>query len=488
LLASVGLDNDVLVDSEGSGVEFDVELFFTSQTKRVRRLTVLEFEGQYSHTGQVASVDSFETLSNDGRDTLEIRSLGSPISGGTRTVFLTSEDDDGVTVLLILFSSIEDVHNLTIRHVDSLRANLVNKLVDNSDVTEGTSSHNFEVTSSGTEGVEVFFFNSLGDQVSTSGGVLGDLTSRGDVIGGNEISERAQDISVFDLVGLGEGLFEGLEEGRFVDISGSLPSVDFIGGGGKGVPSGGTLGDSLVDILEVFGLDVLGSSVNDFLLSGPDISKEDIFTVSTLSDGFSFEVLVDSTSQSVRDDEGGTGKITGSDQRMDSGFEVSVTGQDGSSNDIVLGDSVGNFFSEFTRVTDAGHATITSNVETELFEVFEDTRFLEVSLSDFGTGGQRGLDVWLNGETLLDGISGEETSSNHTFGVGGIGARSDGRDNDGTVVQSVLFTFVSEFTSSAKLIFSKTETLEANLVGQTALPILLHLAQENVIVGSLGTR
>jgi len=81
LFASVGLDNDVLVDSEGSGVEFDVELFFTSQTKRVRRLTVLEFEGQYSHTGQVASVDSFETLSNDGRDTLEIRSLGSPISG-----------------------------------------------------------------------------------------------------------------------------------------------------------------------------------------------------------------------------------------------------------------------------------------------------------------------------------------------------------------------------------------------------------------------
>lgn len=123
-------------------------------------------------------MDSLVALSNDGLDTLEVRSLGSPISGGAGAVFLTSKNDELVAFRLILSGSIEDSEFLSGRNVDGFRSDLVYHLVDESGVGEGTTGHDFIVTSSGAVGVEVLSLNVAFVQVSRGGGVLSDRTSR----------------------------------------------------------------------------------------------------------------------------------------------------------------------------------------------------------------------------------------------------------------------------------------------------------------------
>lgn len=164
-------------------------------------------------------MDSLVALSNDGLDTLEVRSLGSPISGGSRTVFLTSKNDELMSFRLILSGSIEDSEFLSRGNVDSLRSDLVDHLVDESGVGESTTGHDFIVTSSSTVGVEVLSLDVTFVQVSGGGGVLSNGTSRRDVIGGDGVTKVQEAVSILDVLdGLGDK-FGALEEGRVVNVS-----------------------------------------------------------------------------------------------------------------------------------------------------------------------------------------------------------------------------------------------------------------------------
>jgi len=286
---------------------------------------------------------------------------------------LSGKDDNVLSILLVLFSGIIDVHDFSGGDVDGLRSDLINHLVDNSDVTESTSGHDFEVTSSGTESVEVLLTNTLGDQISTSGRVLLDLTSRGDVISGDEVSERTEDVGILDLFERRKGGAEALEERRIVNVCGGFPVVDLASAGGQGVPSSSTLGDTLVDFLEVVSLDVFLNNLENLGSGRPDVLKVDILAVRSLTKGFIVQVLVNSAGKSIGNDQRRTGKITGSDERVNSGFEVSVTRKDCSNDQVVVSNGLSNVVIEVTTVTNAGHASVTGSVETELFKVLDET-------------------------------------------------------------------------------------------------------------------
>jgi len=79
-LTIAGLNDDRLVNLNVRGVEFNSELFLASKSKRISIFSLIELKRDYTHTSEVASVDSFEALGNNSLNTLEIRSLSSPIS------------------------------------------------------------------------------------------------------------------------------------------------------------------------------------------------------------------------------------------------------------------------------------------------------------------------------------------------------------------------------------------------------------------------
>jgi hypothetical protein len=274
-----------------------------------------------------------------------------------------------------------------------------------------------------------------------------------------------------------------------VDISGAfLPFVLDTFTGLEVIPSISTLGDLVIDFLEHFRINSLGNDLLDFVSRRPDVAEENGLTIRSSADGFSVEIDVDGTSQGIGNNERRRSQIVGSGKRVNSSFEVSVTGKDGSSNQIALGDGFRNDGFEVTRVTDAGHATITGQSETEFIEILGDTSLGIVFSDDSRTGGQRGLDIRLNLKTLFDGILGQKTSGEHDIGVRSVGAGSNSSNNDITVSKFIFLIFLGEGGFSVELVFRDTETLETDLVGEAGVPVLLHVNEGNSVVGSLGAR
>lgn len=79
LFASVGLHSEGLSNLQGFFGKRNGEGLLPSQSQALGTLSLKELKRQNAHTDEVASVDSFETLSNDDLHTEKVRSLGSPI-------------------------------------------------------------------------------------------------------------------------------------------------------------------------------------------------------------------------------------------------------------------------------------------------------------------------------------------------------------------------------------------------------------------------
>jgi len=169
---------DVLVDLQVATLHVDIELLFASKAECISRLTVLKLERKNSHANEVGSVDSLVGLGDDSTDTLEVGTLGGPVSRGAGTVLFTSKQDSVNTILLVLSSSIEDGHLLTRGDMNCVGTDLFDHLVNESGIGEGTTGHNLIVTSAGAIRVEVLLSDAALSKVASSGRVLRDLTSR----------------------------------------------------------------------------------------------------------------------------------------------------------------------------------------------------------------------------------------------------------------------------------------------------------------------
>ena len=95
-------------------------------------------------------MDALVGLGDHGVDTLEIGSLGSPITRGTRAILVTSKDNELLASILVLLGGIEDGHLLTSGHMDGSGADLRYHLVDKTDIGKGATGHDLIITSAGT--------------------------------------------------------------------------------------------------------------------------------------------------------------------------------------------------------------------------------------------------------------------------------------------------------------------------------------------------
>jgi hypothetical protein len=215
---TVGRDMDILADLEGTTLHVNVKLFTTVKAESLSRLSFLKLEGKDSHSDEVGAMDTLVALSNHSLDTLEVRAFSGPVAGGSRAIFSTSKNDSVNSSFLVLVSGVKDGHLFSRGNVLGSWTNLVDHLVNETDVGESTTSHDLIVTTTGTVGVKVLIGNSAFSKIASSRRVLGNLSSRGDVIGGDRVTEVEQAVGRRDVADRSKIIASALEEGRVVDV------------------------------------------------------------------------------------------------------------------------------------------------------------------------------------------------------------------------------------------------------------------------------
>jgi hypothetical protein len=301
--STVGGNRNVLRNLQVTSVDVNVELLRASKAEGVSVFAFLELEGQDTHTKEVTSVDALVGLSDNDLNTLEVGALSSPIARGTRSVLFTSEDNGVNTSRLVLISSVKDSHLFSGRDVDGSGTSLGHHLVDETHVSESTSSHNLIVTSARSVRVEVFIGDSALSKEASSRGVLGDLTSGRDVIGGDGVTHVQKAVSVVDARDGLEFSLSALEERRVVDVGGVIiPRVELTFRGLEVLPHLGSLKNVVVNVNEHLRLDASFGNGLNFITSRPDIGEENVFAFLVLTDRLGLEIVVNGTSKGVSND------------------------------------------------------------------------------------------------------------------------------------------------------------------------------------------
>lgn len=297
LLARRGLNHDVLVHLEVPTLHVDVEGLGAVQSMSVRALAILELERQDAHSDEVRAVDALVGLSDHGAHALQVGTLGSPVAGGTRTVLFAGEEDRVLALLLVPVSGVEDSHFFAAGHVDSGGTDLLDHLVNEAHVSESAPSHDLVITSAGAVRVEVLLSDAALCQVASGRGVLGDLTSRGNVVCGDRVSHVDEAVGALDVRDGVEFVGRVLEEGRVVHVGGLVvPGVLAAGGGLESLPHFATLQNVVVGCGEHLGLDHTVGHGADLVAGGPDVTEEDGLAFLVVAEGRSLKVEIDGAS------------------------------------------------------------------------------------------------------------------------------------------------------------------------------------------------
>jgi len=133
----------------------------------------------------------------------------------------------------------------------------------------------------------------------------------------------------------------GLEEGWVVDVGGGIvPVVELASWGIKILPHLASLEDVAIGSSEHLGVDHAVGHLLHLGAGWPDVSEEDVLALLVLTERLGLEVEVYGTGQGVGNDERWGCEVVGSGVWVDTALEVSVTRQDGSSNQVVVDDAV----------------------------------------------------------------------------------------------------------------------------------------------------
>jgi len=144
----------------------------------------------------------------------------------------------------------------------------------------------------------------------------------------------------------------------------------------------------------------------DLFSGGPDVLQKHVFSVLVLPNGFLLEIDVHITGQGISHHQRRGGQIVTSRQRVHSSFEVSITGQHGASNNIIISDGFGHGGIQLSGVTNAGHAPIAGIEEPEFLEFGLKSGVLEVRGDHLGSRGEGGLDEGGHFESFGHGVPG----------------------------------------------------------------------------------
>jgi hypothetical protein len=154
------------------------------------------------------------------------------------------------------------------------------------------------------------------------------------------------------------------------------------------LPHIATLQDIVVGGLEHLGLDNTVGDLRDLVAGGPDITEEDGLALLVVSKGLCFEIEVNGAGKGVGNNKRRGGQVVSTGVRVNTALEVSVTRKDSSGNHITFDNGILNTFWDLTRVTDAGHTTVTGSGESKCVQVGLKASSFVVLGDDVGARGE----------------------------------------------------------------------------------------------------
>ena len=166
----------------------------------------------------------------------------------------------------------------------------------------------------------------------------------------------------------------------------------------------------------------------------PDVAQVDGLPVGPGPDRVVHHVDVHRPGERVRHHQRRRRQVVHLDVGVDPALEVPVAGQHGDDGQVAFVDRGADLLRQRPGVADAGRAAEADEVEAELVQVGQQAGPLVVVHDHLGAGRQRGLHPGLAAQPGLHGLLGQQRRADHDRGVGGVGARGDGRDHDRAVV------------------------------------------------------
>lgn len=449
--AAAGSEGDFLHGLELAGESGDAKGAGVHVLDLIVVLFVLKVKGEDAHADEVGAVDALEAFGDDGLDAEEGGTFGCPVTGGSHAVVFATDDDEFTAGLLVGDGGVVNEGGLgafgggdfLIRGGDGGVAEVLgvaaldaggHEVLD-ADVTEGAAGHDAVVSATGTEGVELGFFDTVFEEVFSGGTGFGDGSGGGDVVGGDTVPEDAEGAGVDDVPTFsGGGAGEVVEEGWELNVGGVvIPLVGVAGGDFDLDPlliGGVEIG---VELVEDFRFEGGADDFLEFLRGRPEVFEINVSTMGILTKRVIGEVDVNATCEGVGNDKRRGHEEIRTNGTVNAGFEIAVAGEDGGADKITLVNGFLDGGVEWSGVADAGGTAVADGLEPELIEFLLKVGGFKVIGDDPRTRSEGGLNVRGDSEAAFVGFFGHQTGGEHDRGVAGVGATGDGRNEDGAV-------------------------------------------------------
>ena len=150
---------------------------------------------------------------------------------------------------------------------------------------------------------------------------------------------------------------------------------------------------------------------------------------------------------------------------MHTAFEVSITRNDTTNNEVSFVNRCFNLFWKWARISDTCCTAISYDVEAKSVQiVLQSCRFI-VFCNDSATWSKRCFHPRFDVHSKCPGFASEKTGCEHNVGIRCISAGSNGGDDDVSMVQIVHFPILFEDCSVVEFGCFKTVALMTDFVG-----------------------
>ena len=325
----------------------------------------------------------------------------------------------------------------------------------------------------------------MGLEVSGGRATACDITRRRDVIGRDRVAEQGQCARTLNRLHWVRLHLHSVEVRWVAHVSRlRIPGIELAGGHFDRAPVSIASEYIAIATAEHLRVDRSANGFSDFLCGGPNIFEEDGLAIASCAERFVVEINIGRACECISNDQRRRGEEVHFDFRMHAAFEVTVTREHGRRDHISRFDSGGNLGLEWSRVADAGHATITGHVEADLGVVVEQLGLGQVVGDHLRARRETRLDPWLGLQALGGGIAREQGRAEHHRGVRRVGAARDGGNQYGAIFDlEAVFTGHLADTLRGRVFLG---ALFSHLcVGLTI--DLLERAQRHAILRALGT-
>ncbi len=176
----------------------------------------------------------------------------------------------------------------------------------------------------------------------------------------------------------------------------------------------------------------------DFMVGRPDVLQVHRLAILGGAQRRGGDVLTHGAQQGIRHDQRRAGQVVGAHVRRNAAFEVTVARQDRHRNQLVAFDRIDDMIFQRAGVADTGRAAIAHGVEAHRVQFGLQARAVEVVGHNLRSRCERGLHPRLGLQAQRTCLFRHQACRDQHGGVGGVGARGDGRDHHVAVTDLVI--------------------------------------------------